>query len=82
MLEDGFAEVYSDHHLVTKWAELSVGGPVAGLVRSKVSRPVQARLQAVATCATAQVVAGQAEAAEDDEADCEFWESQSMAMSW
>ena len=26
MLEDGFAEVDCDHHLVTKWAELSVGG--------------------------------------------------------
>ena len=32
VLEDGFSEIDSDHHLVTKWAELSVGGLEARFV--------------------------------------------------
>ena len=36
MLEIGLAQVESDHHLVTKWAELSVRGLVTAFIAGSV----------------------------------------------
>ena len=36
MLEEGLTEVESDLHLVTKWAELSVGGLVTAFIAGSV----------------------------------------------